>query len=177
MIGYITNLQDPGEQCPHGSPAGTAKDCACRTKRKRKSRAQLSKGRPLSFYEVVELMRTRYTTPHSHPSKSMVYWGHPMSIFYVAARGFSIVMDGAMNGLICEVVYPEGYQCRCNECVRTKTKVPRGPKRQADGTIIAKHYICYRGALGFEEMQKLRPLVVDPDGQRTYRFDVEVKTE
>lgn len=146
----ITNIQDPTE------------------KPKRKSRAQLSPGRPLSFYEVVELIRTRFSKPRTHPTTTTVYWGRPMSIFFVATRPFSQVMAGAMSGEIAEVIRPNGYQCQCLDCKNPRVKNPRGPKRQKDGTILYSSFLKYRGPLGFEEMQKLRPLVVDEKGKFLY---------
>lgn len=138
-------------------------------KRKRKSRAQLTQGRQLSFYEVIEKIRTRYGAFRSHPSESMVYWGRPMSIFHVASRQIGVVMEAAMLGRIYEVIYPAGYACRCNDCLLARAKKPRGPKRQPNGTILIDHYRKYRGALGFEELQALRPLVVDLNGERTFK--------
>jgi hypothetical protein len=152
----ITNIQDPEDK----------------KKQKRPSRAQLSKGRPLSFYEVVEMIRTRYDNFRTHPSRAMVYWGRPMSIFHVASRNFATVMEGAMTGLICEAVYPPGYQCRCDDCCKQKVKKPRGPKRQANGSIFIDHFRKYRGALSFGEMQDLKPLVVEADGKPSYPPDI-----
>jgi len=138
-------------------------------KKKRKSRTQLSVGRSLSFYEVVEKLRTRYTIRRSHPSvESMVYWGRPMSIFHVGNVAFSRVMEGAMAGDIHEVIYPKGYQCRCGECQRARTKNPRGPKRQPDGTILRKDFLDYDGALDFDGRDKLRHLVREPDGSPSF---------
>jgi uncharacterized protein (UPF0179 family) len=163
----ITNIQDPLWQCPHGSPPGTAKDCSCRTKRKRKSRAQLTPGRPLSFYEVIEAIRTR-NEKRSHPSTAMVYWGRPMSVFYLSAQPIWKVLEAARSAQIGEVIRPEGLPCHCDECNQKRVKKPRGPKRQPDGTILFKDYSSYRGGLAYEEMQELKRVVVNEKGKRTY---------